>query len=648
MIKNGIDLKSINDLLEYDFFIPSYQRGYRWTTKEVEDLLNDLWDFYNKMINKQIDQKQFYCLQPIVVMQKEDSEAGSRKQTWVVIDGQQRLTTLYLLLYSQSELLNIKPYSIAYATRPDSAYFLNNLEASEEQKSKNIDYFHIARALKTIKIWFEKKNIGQEVIKNFFYDFVLASPQRLNSTSSVKVIWYEIKEEEVNPKVVFQRLNMGKIPLTNAELIKALFLSKERTKDFKYFILESAKNDTIQDSRNDSLTNAEFIKSLLLLSKETKVEVNPIRQVELAQEWDNMESAFQDNRFWYFLTNRSNEYCYNRIDFLFDLFTQKSKLEEDPYYSFLKFQELYAGGGKLDFKKGKYVETLDEAWKELRLLFQVLENWYNDDVIYHYVGYLICCEEPILTIYNLYLESNGTADFTQKLIDKIKSRFHGIELEDIGYGDKRAKEVLLLFNVETVIDQHQGFRKKYGEKEELMLSTRFPFNIYKTEKWDIEHINPQTENPLTSKKDQIEWLDYALKLPGIELNLKERIKSALQDVKSLNFEELFHEVISQGDNANRTDSNNNEEIDGLSNLTLLDAGTNRAYKNALFPTKRNTVIQQDKEGTFIPVCTKNLFLKYYTNESAQNNHGAWQPEDMRNYFEAIENKLGIYFKADQE
>jgi uncharacterized protein with ParB-like and HNH nuclease domain len=61
-----LQLKTINDLLGENFFIPNYQRGYRWTPKQVEDLLNDIWTFATKPIDK-AKESQFYCLQPVVV-----------------------------------------------------------------------------------------------------------------------------------------------------------------------------------------------------------------------------------------------------------------------------------------------------------------------------------------------------------------------------------------------------------------------------------------------------------------------------------------------------------------------------------------------------------------------------------------------------
>ena len=75
---------SINEL-KGTFFIPAYQRGYRWTEEQVRQLLNDLFQFSNHH-----GEGEFYCLQPIIVKKRNENE-------WEVVDGQQRLTLLWLL-----------------------------------------------------------------------------------------------------------------------------------------------------------------------------------------------------------------------------------------------------------------------------------------------------------------------------------------------------------------------------------------------------------------------------------------------------------------------------------------------------------------------------------------------------------------------
>lgn len=81
-------LKSIGELEGMEFHIPHYQRGYRWGEKEVKALLEDIEDFMNTIKNKDKENKEFYCLQPVFVRQAEEKQFN-------VIDGQQRLTTIF-------------------------------------------------------------------------------------------------------------------------------------------------------------------------------------------------------------------------------------------------------------------------------------------------------------------------------------------------------------------------------------------------------------------------------------------------------------------------------------------------------------------------------------------------------------------------
>ena len=106
MVENKIELKSVKELLGMKFFIPSYQRGYRWTDQQVKDLLNDLWEFARQ---KNADYN-FYCVQPLVVRQMsvEEKKANhiAEDELWYeVIDGQQRLTTMYIILKKVNHFL---------------------------------------------------------------------------------------------------------------------------------------------------------------------------------------------------------------------------------------------------------------------------------------------------------------------------------------------------------------------------------------------------------------------------------------------------------------------------------------------------------------------------------------------------------------
>ena len=110
---NNIELREINKLIKENFFIPTYQRGYRWDEKQVIELLNDVREFMHK---GNIQAGEFYCLQPIVVKKRPDGK-------YDVIDGQQRLTTFLII----QKFLRKKTYHIEYASRANSAEFLNNI-----------------------------------------------------------------------------------------------------------------------------------------------------------------------------------------------------------------------------------------------------------------------------------------------------------------------------------------------------------------------------------------------------------------------------------------------------------------------------------------------------------------------------------------
>ena len=223
---NNIELKPIKDLLGMNFHIPGYQRGYRWTRQQVRDLLDDIKEFMDS------DSINIYCIQPLVIkrMPVRDSLLGDIKvaesidevrtlinqsDAWEVIDGQQRLTTIYIILnYLQRELPACELYSIEYATRQKSRDYLEKDLVNYKRGSEvdNIDFFYMGEAYHIVKEWFEKKKD------------VNCQDFRLALLDHVKFIWYEIVDED--PIKVFTRLNIGKISLTNAELIKALFLNR--------------------------------------------------------------------------------------------------------------------------------------------------------------------------------------------------------------------------------------------------------------------------------------------------------------------------------------------------------------------------------------------------------------------------------------
>jgi uncharacterized protein with ParB-like and HNH nuclease domain len=210
-------LTAICDLMGKKFTIPHYQRGYRWEDQEVTELLDDLWAF-----QKDKESGDFYCLQPIVLRENDNGN-------YDVLDGQQRLTTLYLLLVylennRKDENYNQPLFSLNYATRPKCEEFLSTKAFTDNEiNDSNIDFYHICNAYQYIDRWFKDgKHSGA---KSKLVPVLLDKTEKGNR--NVKVIRYEV-DKEINPIDVFIRLNIGKIPLTDAELTKALLLQSDK------------------------------------------------------------------------------------------------------------------------------------------------------------------------------------------------------------------------------------------------------------------------------------------------------------------------------------------------------------------------------------------------------------------------------------
>ncbi|MEB3005347.1 DUF262 domain-containing protein [Capnocytophaga sp. G2] len=548
-IKGVLDIKGC-------FFVPDYQRGYRWREEEVKQLLDDIYENGEKN----------YYLQPIVVRRK----GGN----YELIDGQQRLTTIYLILSCIKEILPKTPinYQITYETRQETYDFLREIDLG--RKNENIDFFFIANAYTTIRQWFkvddsEKDSMGTAIdfyrqLKNF-----------------VKVIWYEV-DEDISGVGLFTRLNIGRIPLTNSELVRALFLS-----------------------RNSNLTPAE--------------------QLEIAAEWDNIQKELHQPSFWAFLTNYQSEDYPNRIDLLFDLMAGgKSK---DNYATFFFFNN-----------KIKQGEKKQELWKEIVAYFSRLREWYENREIFHKVGFLVADKidkNNDKTLIHLLKETEEKKkdELLAYLDSQITETLKDTDLDTLSYQDKTPiQRVLLLFNVLSVMENKDK-------------SLRFPFDKYKDKNitWSLEHIHAQNAVSLNTTEKRKEWLKIhkeALSNIGKEGQIINRIEEleAKNPIEGVQFDRLQKEIFTL-----LSTKENDNYLDSLSNMALLNTNNNAALNSSVFEVKRRKIIEMDKEGAYIPYCTRMVFLKYYT-ENPTNMH-FWGADDRKAYEKAIRKMLTPYLNT---
>jgi Protein of unknown function DUF262 len=531
------------------FVVRDYQRGYRWGKEEVTRLLDDIADSEGK-----------YYLQPVVVKKLDD--------TWELVDGQQRLTTLYFILsYIRTHLPRTQvKYSLSYDTRKQSAEYLEH--PTEDRSQSNIDFFFMFQASERIREWFEAKSDPDLAAVNFYK----ALAER------VYVIWYEAPHS-LDSRTLFTRLNVGRIPLTNAELVKAVLLSKIE------------------------------------------------RREEVAAQWDSFERDLWVPEVWAFATRNSRQEA-THISLLLDMLAVLMKgPAKHPFHTFEALRE------------SMLAESPKAVWDRVVTLHSLVMGWYDDHDLFHKIGYLVSTGSLLGDFIRPALEMTRP-DFNALLDQRIRQRL-GLTrsaLTDLDYEHDRekCKQILELMNVETV--------RSRGDQ-----SHRYSFADHASQEWSLEHIHAQSAEQLDEVRQWTKWLELhkaaLLDLPDVDADVRdalvERIDAALPTINSDKFHMLEHEIIPLFTPA----AADTDGVHAISNLALLAGADNSVLNNSCFEVKRRDVLQFDRDGSYIPPATRNVFLKYYTEAKSQQIH-FWGPQDRAGYLAALEDAIGPFLQPE--
>ena len=621
MSKNNekISTIAIEELENKIFTVKSYQRGYKWTVQQVFDLLEDISAF-----NKD---DAFYCLQPLALVEHEDTE-------YEVIDGQQRLTTIFIIL----SFIDKSIYDISYKTRTGSEDFLNNIKPklySESIVSMALEADKLLDFEKAVgELWADyiKKNnpsnTGENVIDNTDnYHFFMAAQTILvwireheqkeidllkdNILKHTRFIWY-VDPKQTEPTILFRNLNSGKIDLTNAELIKA-----------------------------------EFINGL----KNINTDIQTLQQNELASEWDYIEKELHNDEFWYFLYNNTNIERYEtRIDLIFELMAgPPPKNNTDKLHTYRIFSR-------------NNNENQGYKWDDVKLCFYQLHEWFEDNELYHLIGYLIYYK--ILSINEIIglSKNRGKSDFRTSLVEEIKDDFKklyknvdGEFLDNLDYNNnnKGMAKTLLLYNLKIYQTSSANFR--------------FPFDKLKLQDWSLEHIHAQKTEAFSTIKELKSWIkDIESLRDSFSGNNNKKFNNENKNFPENNFKKLKKKLKVRTEGVDELpqecrDLMNqiNEDLiiffnmHGISNMALLDKATNSSFSNDPFESKRNKLIEIDKKTwengkskAFIPIGTKNVFLKYTSDPIGQMNIWGWK--DREDYSSHIKKTLKEYLPTSED
>lgn len=521
--------KYINELLNKSFVVPNYQRNYKWGKDVIEYLLKDIKAFKES-------KSAYYCLQPLVISKAKDA--------YRIIDGQQRLTTIFLIL---KVLQHDELFELEYETRIKSKEVLQNIEKKKQEANENVDFYFMFQAYETIKKWIEKEIKSKDELKAIL----------LYKTA---FIWYEVKEKD--EITIFRHIN-NKIPLTDSECIKALFFANDdnATRFYQWQIMQ------------EDLEKAEFL-GLFYPGKD-------------------------------YITN---------MDWLFEIYValKQPKHEQSMLSTFHNIERELTQHSK------------DKTWNEIQEIYNILKEWYCNNTIYHYIGFLCYNRndndiEFIANYIQKYKNKKSKEDFITTLKgdikQDIKKSLAETKIEDLDYNENpiAIRKILMFFNIQSMLNKNM----------------RFPFLNF--QEMQIEHINPQT--PLKDLENKQKW--FKMQKQYNRKKLEEAISKIPDKQNKAKFEALLNTADDKaiGEIEFEEIEENLYKKHTLHNLTLLSSSLNSQLSNKLFYEKREIIIKHAKENTFILPCTFYAFMKCYSTKNPCIH--IWNEDDGDEYIKAI-------------
>ena len=322
----------------------------------------------------------------------------------------------------------------------------------------------------------------------------------------------------------------------------------------------------------------------------------------------------------------------NHIQLLFEL--QAHNKNSENYNTYKWFEQEIRNSNEPS-------ERSSELWKETKEIFGRFRYWYKERTLYHYVGFLLSAGKITLAKL-LELSETDKKSFKRVLFSTIKNYLEQIDIQQLSYdgNQEELKRILLLFNVLSV------------ERMKSDCQLRFPFNLYNkirtSTRWSLEHIHAQqSQDPMQNEKAIREWIEDTLSsiehIETVDKGTGEDEQSRTIDISEYK-SELSSIMASEKIDKDAFNSIRIRIVEAfdsagtkhaLENMALLSCPDNSRLNNAIFPVKRDRIIQMEREGSFIPPCTRNVFLKLYS--KADNQPYFWSTRDKADYIEEIEN-----------
>jgi uncharacterized protein with ParB-like and HNH nuclease domain len=569
------------------YFIPLYQRGYKWEPKHVTKLLDDINQFNNT------DDK-FYCLQNITIVPRQDK--------FHVVDGQQRLTTLSLILnyLGEKALVRGKVKFPTNSIRDYTNKFLDEVVFESPEliiKTKWKDYIgdnaeydhqdihHMFLVFQSIDKWFQQR--PDHFSKEDFLDKLL---------DSVMVIMNQVNDES-NEEKIFGNLNSKRIPLDGADLIRAMLITR--------VVYEEGKKET-------------DIKNIVRIN-ERRIKIGWI--IDQINNWWSLEKV---RGYFSGVVSKNDKKYLQEVNFNFD--------RHPINLLYFLFARSHKNSLSIEFFEEKSNKpTL--LYREIIKLHETLKDWFQDREIYHYLGYLINqSETDFSSIWKAWLDSTDRVSFKLSLKIRIKrTLMEEKELVDfsntsVNWYEKNKSSLvkgLILMDVIHALKNNQAF---------------IPHNGFIKNANDIEHIFPQVPEDQEDKKAYVEFLnEYVVEGGKHKLNIGKEETRLSEEKLNEKMDQFINRIIE------------GYHIHSIGNLVLLNRSLNRSISNSHYSYKRARVIDFHNKGNYIQPHTFHVFVRYFNDDKNENkDFEHWSQKDIRDNSGKIDSTIKEFFKDVEE
>lgn len=559
---------NIKKTFDNKYYIGPYQRSYKWSSlTRYGQVPQMLYDIYSAMCQ---DPGKEYYLQYITI------KWDSMKEWYEVIDGQQRLTTLSLIIYllyaEDHNFENIAKDKVEYSRHDNSNLFdrvveLANNESTEESDNAipNQDTYYLVKAARCIKRFLTlcKNDNKLEAFEKYLKEKVMLIT---NEESSF-----------VSAEEVFMNLNDNRVPLTSSYLIKGLLLTL------------AARHDDKREYNYKEIID---------------------QRVIMGRQWDEISSWISKKEVAHYFFKQDDGGLDNFLNLVLKGIESKNEAGEkasvdEVLKKFLDTLEKVpkqndVGELELFNKFNDVVKTPADAIKTLKLIkhyYRRLRGIYENNKLYNLMGYALFCESVdgykrfdlsnVFNVSDVQLEQNLKHIILTAIPDLSNDDIR--ELCNYSSSNYRLQNLLLSFCVFP-----DGEDDKY----------RFDFVAYNREHWSFEHISPQ--NPKnTVRIDKV-----------AQSNVIEKIKNS--SIKENKKKELIEKI--RNDESIESESvsllyDPDIDLDNMGNMALLSGRANSSLKNNPYIAKRSILFDMRNKGQFIPRHTIDIFNKVYHNES---------------------------------